>query len=162
MKQRIYPFIFFYFLTIIIISCSPSDQNDSQSQTASEDSSQTPTSEIAYTAPEGWLQHPPISKMRKDQYVLPGTEGKEDGELIVYHFPEMAGMIDANINRWYSQFQQPDGSDTAAKAVSKTETINNIPVTTVFATGTYLKPQNPMDIAGPNEEKTHYAMLAAI
>lgn len=162
MKQITKTFIYYCFLTTLLAGCSPSDQNGSQSQTASQESSQPPAGEIAYTAPDGWLQHPPISQMRKDQYVLPGAAGKEDAELVVYHFPEMSGLVEANLNRWYGQFQQPDGSETASKAQAKKETVNSIPVTTVFVTGTYLKPQNPMDIAGPKDEKPDYAMLAAI
>jgi hypothetical protein len=149
-----------FFLAIFLFACSNGDQNEGQA--ASQDNNQVPQGEIIYIAPQDWVQHPPTSRMRKDQYVLPGAEGKEDAELVVYHFPEMGGLVEANLNRWYGQFQQPDGSETASKAQAKKETVNNIPVTTVFVTGTYLKPKNPMDLTGPKEEKPNYAMLAAI
>lgn len=161
MKKLFFNLTSLCFLTTLFFSCSQSDQNQSQSESADAQNS-PPKGEIVYSAPEGWMQHPPMGQMRKDQYILPGVNGKEDGELVVYHFPEMGGLIEANINRWYGQLKQPDGSDTAAKAQVEKETVNRIPVTTVFVTGTYLKPQNPMDIAGPKDEKTGYALLSAI
>lgn len=162
MKKILLTLTSFSLLMVLIFSCSQSDQNQSQSQDADPQNSLPPKGDIVYVAPDGWMQHPPMGQMRKDQYMLPGVNGKEEGELVVYHFPEMGGLVEANINRWYGQFKQPDGSDTASKAQVKKETVNNIPVTTVFVTGTYLKPQNPMDIAGPKDEKAGYALLTAI
>ena len=41
--------------------------------------------ELRFTAPENWKPTPPMSTMRKAQYVLPRSEGdSEDAELVVY------------------------------------------------------------------------------
>jgi hypothetical protein len=44
--------------------------------------------------------------MRKATYRVPAAQGDtEPGELGVFHFGDQGGGIDANIDRWVSQFQ---------------------------------------------------------
>lgn len=65
---------------------------------------------FALQIPSGWTEQPSTSNMRAAQFQLPAPEGAE-AELVVYHFGASgAGSVDANIDRWLSQFQQADGS----------------------------------------------------
>jgi len=71
--------------------------------------------------PSDWTEKPTTSNMRAAEFQLPAPAGGEV-ELIVYHFGQSgAGGVDANIDRWVSQFQQPDGSK-ASRAAAKIET----------------------------------------
>ncbi len=72
------------------------------------------------TLPEGWKAVEPQSKMRAAQFDLPAADGDtEDGLLAVFYLGPQAGGIEANLDRWYAQFDRPDGK--SAKEFAKTE-----------------------------------------
>jgi len=99
---------------------------------------------LSFTAPAGWQTRPAASSMRVAEFVIPRTQGDtEDGELIVYYFGAGAGSIDANIDRWMGQIQQPDGSPTKDKARRSTRTVNGLHATLVEAEGTYVAEMRP-------------------
>ena len=82
--------------------------------------------------------------MRVAEFVIPRVEGdNEDGELIVYFFGAGAGTVDANIDRWIGQIQQPDGSSTKDAARRSTQTVNGLTITMVDASGTYVAEMRP-------------------
>lgn len=120
-----------------------------------------PSGELEYTAPDNWIPEPPSNAMRKAQFRIPGVSGSDDGDLGVFFFPGAGGSVDANLNRWYGQFKQPDGSATTDKVVSEKKEINGLPVTVVYVSGIYMKPRGGM-MGGPVDEMKNYAMRAAI
>ncbi|MGA9769836.1 MAG: hypothetical protein WBV94_12400 [Blastocatellia bacterium] len=92
--------------------------------------------DLKLQAPDGWISEPPTSSMRVAQYKLPGDGG--DASLIVFYFgPGQGGSVDANLERWIGQMQQPDGSSSRAKAKTETTTVNGMPLTLLDVTGTY-------------------------
>ena len=148
---------------LFIVACqSKQEEQQSNSQTTTAAPQALPTGEVTYTAPEGWFAHPPSSSMRKAEFRWPGAEGNEDAELAVFFFPGTGGSVQANLDRWYGQFKQADGSATAQRARTEKVDANGLPVTVTYVTGTYLKSQASMMSNGPAEEKPNYAMLAAI
>ena len=118
------------------------------------------SSEVTFTAPDGWLAEVPSNPMRKSQYRLPGPAG--DAELAVFNFPGTGGSVDANLDRWYGQFKQSDGGNTKDKVVSESKEVNGLKVTVVYVTGIYLKPRDASMMGGPVDEMANYAMRAAI
>lgn len=61
--------------------------------------------------PADWARHAPSSAMRLLQLDVPAAEGGEGGQLVVYYFgPGQGGSLEANLERWKSQFTHPDGS----------------------------------------------------
>ena len=118
--------------------------------------------ELTYTAPDGWVSEAPKSRMRLAQYRLPGQEGAGDAELAVFVFPGTGGSVNANLERWYGQFKQPDGADSGEKADVQKKKVNGLDVTIVYVTGTYLQSASPMMMGGPVNEVPESAMLAAI
>jgi hypothetical protein len=99
---------------------------------------------LTYTAPPAWRTRPAASSMRVAEFVIPRVQGDaEDGELIVYYFGTSAGTVDANIDRWVGQIQQPDGSSTKDKAQRSSQTVNGLKVTRVDAAGTYVAEMRP-------------------
>ena len=73
---------------------------------------------ISVSVPDGWVIVPP-SGMRLAEYALPGIGNEQnaaDASLTVFYFgPNQGGSVEANIERWYGQFSQPDGGSTKAR-----------------------------------------------
>lgn len=101
--------------------------------------------ELRFKMPDGWLSESPSSKMRVAQYKLPKAEGDaEDASLVVYYFgPAQGGSVDANIDRWISQMEQPNSGSSKEKAKTQTITVNGLKVTTVDVAGTYTAEMSP-------------------
>jgi hypothetical protein len=120
------------FLTVAVLTLAPLAQ------------ATPPAASLAYTAPADWRTRPASSNMRIAEFVIPRAQGDaEDGELIVYYFGTGAGTIDANIERWIGQIQQPEGSTTNDKAKRTSQTVNGLKLTLVDASGTYVAEMRP-------------------
>ena len=132
------------------------------SQSTSAQSTTNAGGELRFTAPEGWVKEQPASAMRVAQYKLPRADGdNEDGSLVVYFFgATQGGAIQANIDRWISQIQQPDASSSKDKAKTETTTINGLKVTTVDVTGTYTAEMAPG--SGTFHNDANYRLRAAV
>jgi hypothetical protein len=95
---------------------------------------------LSWSAPKEWSAQP-ARPMRAATYSLPAAKGDtEPAELAVFYFGAgQGGAVDANVKRWVSQFQKPDGKpvDPAKDAKTKQEKLNGLPVTTVEVKGTY-------------------------
>lgn len=103
----------------------------------------------------------PDRPMRAGTFHLPAAKGdKEPAELAIFYFGEgQGGAVDANIQRWIGQFEQPDGSDSAKKAKTSKQKVGGLDVTTVELTGTY---QSGGMMMGPKVAKPGYRLLGAI
>ena len=98
---------------------------------------------LTFTTPEGWRQAPGSSSMRVAEFTLPRAAGDaEDAQLVVYYFGGQGGSVDANIQRWVAQMQQPDGKPAVA-ARRETRTVNGLTVTLVDVSGTYVAEMAP-------------------
>ena len=144
-------------MVLIVVGCT-----DQKSNTENVGDNKLVPGEISYSVPAEWKSEKPKSQMRKAQYKIPGVEGAADGEMTVYVFPGTGGSVQANIDRWIGQFKQTDGSDSKAKTKVINLTVNNMPVTKMYVTGTFLKSSSQMMMGGPKEALTNFAMLAAI
>ena len=160
MRKTSYILLVYALLAVSISGCSRK-QNSAQQQPSP--GQQLPSGNVLYTAPTGWVEEEPSSQMRSAQFRWPGAEGEEDAVLAVFFFPGTGGSVEANLSRWYRQFKQPDGKLTHELAQTKKATIDDIPVTVAYVTGTFLQSQaNMMMGSGAEEELPDYAMLAAI
>jgi hypothetical protein len=100
--------------------------------------------ELLYTKPGAWTAAATASSMRVAQFVVPRAKGDAaDAELIVYYFGGSGGSVDANIDRWIGQMQQPDGGKSSEVAKRSTRTVNGLPVTLVDVSGTYVAEMTP-------------------
>jgi len=116
---------------------------------------------LAFTAPAAWTSRPPASTMRVAEFVVPRAAGdSEDAEAIVYFFGGSGGTVDANIDRWIGQMQQPDGSASKDKARREVLTINGLKVTTVDLAGTYVAEVRPG--ATERHNKPDFRLRAAV
>ena len=161
MKSPCHGFLAILALPLMLAGCQSKEKQESHAQTAAAVPA-PPAGEVTDTAPSGWVAQQPSSQMRKAEFRWPGVEGKEDAEMAVFFFPGTGGSVQANLDRWYGQFKQPDGSATHDRAHNQKVNVNGLPVTVTHVTGIYLKPQSPMMMGGAVDEKPDYAMLAAI
>lgn len=100
--------------------------------------------------------------MRVAQFALPKAAGDaEDASLVIFYFgPGQGGSVQANLDRWMGQMQQPDGSPSRAKAKTETMRANGLNVTLLDVSGTYTAEMTPG--AGDRQNKPNYRMRAAV
>jgi len=117
---------------------------------------------LTWTAPPAWHARPAASTMRVAEFVVPKAPGDaDDAELIVYYFGAGGGgSAEANVDRWISQMQQPDGSASKTHAQRAERTINGLKVTTVDVSGTYTAEMRPG--ASEHFNKPGYRLCAAM
>ncbi len=116
---------------------------------------------LSATLPTGWKSVPPASSMRLAQMELPAASGdSEPGELTVFYLGSDAGGIEANIDRWCAQFNQPDGRRTQEIAKREEMMVGNLKATIVEFTGTMAASTMPGMPQKGNKE--NWANLSAI
>jgi len=105
----------------------------------------TPTlAGITYAPPTTWKVVPTSSTMRVAQFALPRAAGDaQDAELVIYYFGGSGGTVDANLQRWLGQMQQPDGRPSSAVAKNSKRTLNGLAATIVDVSGTYVAELTP-------------------
>jgi hypothetical protein len=108
-------------------------------QSSAAQSSAAQSGNLQFKPPAGWNAEQPSGSMRYAQYKLPRAEGDAaDAALVVYYFGQgQGGSVEANLDRWIGQMQQPDGSSSKSKAKTENLTVNKMPVTMLDLTGTY-------------------------
>ena len=109
---------------------------------------------LTFATPDGWRQSAGGSSMRVAEFTLPRADGDaEDAQLIVYYFGGQGGSVDANIERWVGQMQQPDGRPSTAAARKQTRTVNGLTVTLIDVDGTYVAEMSPGAAARHNKPR---------
>jgi hypothetical protein len=93
---------------------------------------------LTFSKPAGWVDRAAASSMRVAEFVVPKAAGDtEDGELIVYYFGGTGGTVEANLQRWASQFQ------STSEPVRTTATVNGLPLTSLDVSGIYVAEIRP-------------------
>jgi len=156
------PFLTALIMTFIVLGCSQDETPErAESPALMQASSHNAVASLAWSVPESW-QVEPERPMRVATYKTPPAEGDNDnGEVAIFYFgPGEGGSVSANIDRWYGQFDQPDGRPTRDVAIQESKEINGIPVTIVRTTGTYNAAAGPM---APREDiRPGYKLIGAI
>jgi hypothetical protein len=115
---------------------------------------------ISLEAPTGWKRVQPKSNMIETEFSIPAAEGDAaPGRMTVMG---AGGSVQANIDRWYGQFTQPDGSATKDKASTKKLNVSGSAVTLVDVSGTYKDMPGGPFAGGQAVDRPNYRMLAAI
>jgi hypothetical protein len=90
-------------------------------------------SEFTFTRPSGWEWVETSSSMRKAQLKVSDAKSKGNAEVVFFFFgPGGGGGAKANVDRWFSQFQ-----DAKNKKTDETKA-NGTKITYVQTEGTYL------------------------
>lgn len=111
-------------------------------------------------APADWKRVQPKSGIVETEFAVPSAGADEQpGRMTVMG---AGGTVQANVERWYGQFAQPDGSATKDKATTKTLKLAGCTVTFVDVGGTYKDMPGGPFAGGKSVDRTDYRMLAAI
>ena len=109
--------------------------------------------------PSGWKQEVPANNMRVAQFHVPGASGQEAGQSVVFYFGRaQGGSVEANIQRWESNFSGAKGKPVKA-VVRKSKIGAAMPVTWAEMNGSYARGVG-MGVAG--EVKPDQTLLVAI
>ena len=93
-------------------------------------------SEFTFTRPAKWEWVETASPMRKAQLKVNDADKKSSADVVFFHFgPSNGGGVQANVDRWFGQFQEPREKIGAKSEETK---IGKHNVTFVRAEGTYL------------------------
>lgn len=108
-------------------------------------------------APAAWKKKEPANRIIAFEFAAPAAEGdKTDGRMTIM---AAGGSVEQNIERWYGQFSQADGTATADKAKVEKKTIADQPVHIVDISGVFKDQAGPFAPAVMRED---YRMLGAI
>jgi len=111
---------------------------------------------LTFKRPASWEWVKTTSMMRKAQLKVNATGQKDSAEVVFFHFgPGDGGGVQANVDRWYGQFE---GTREKTGAKSEVTAIGKHKVTLVQAHGTYLSGMP----GGPRTPQLDYALRGAI
>jgi hypothetical protein len=114
---------------------------------------------LSLEAPASWKRVQPKSGIVETEFAIPSAGDLPPGRMTVMG---AGGSVQANVDRWYGQFSQPDGSATKDKATTKTLKLAGCSVTLVDVSGTYKDMPGGPFAGGKTVERPDYRMLAAI
>ena len=113
------------------------------------------TGTLTFTKSAAWKDRAPASSMRVAEFVVPKAPGdSEEGEVIVYYFGGGGGSVEANLQRWTSQFQ------STKDPVRTTATVNGLKLTSLDVSGTYVADMRPG--ASEHYNKPGFRMRATV
>jgi hypothetical protein len=115
--------------------------------------------EVSFKVPASWKSETPKSSMRKGQFKIAAAEGDTDpAELLVFQFPNGAGTVEANVDRWEKMFADDEGKQPKSKSAKVKGT--NLDATRVEVAGRYIASVVPGSPERYN--KPGYHLLGAI
>ena len=113
--------------------------------------------DITLVVPESWKQEETRGPFRVAQFQIPPVEGDEEpAELVVSFFEGSVGGVEANIQRWFGQFESKGRKASASEGASKQ---GNYAIADI--SGTYNKPVGP-PIRRQTQPMPGARMLAAL
>ena len=116
---------------------------------------------LRYDPPDDWTEQVTESPMRVTAFRLPRVPGDaEDAELVVFYFGGSGGSVEANLQRWIGQMEQPDGRSSFEVTSTRGFDANGLMVTVLDVPGTYVAAVNPGSATRLN--KPNFRLLAAI
>lgn len=117
---------------------------------------------VVLTAPKEWKKSDKRSQMIQFEFSAP-AEAKEDEPSVRITVMRAGGSIDANIDRWYGQFTQPDGKSTKEQSKVEKFEAEGQTVHWVDIPGTFKETMGGGPFSGGKTvEREDYRMLGAI
>lgn len=114
---------------------------------------------VQWTAPAGWTAEASRPMRAATYTVAPAAGDRDPAECGIYFFGAgQGGSVDANLDRWRSQFTDPNGRTTPAK-IDKGQ-VHGLRVTRIDTSGNYSGMGGPM--AAKTTAVPGYRLLGAI
>ena len=115
-----------------------------------------PRLDYVIEVPPGWTAEAPANSFRLAQFVVDGPQGRVN--CILFYFGQgQGGSVQANIERWQSQFSSPAGAPV--KPVVEHVRVAELPVTLVELAGSYAR---GVGMGPQGEQNADQIMRAAI
>lgn len=176
MTSRLFGPLLASLLAMVLVACSPEQTAETDALTdpvaptelprpAAEqvpfETSQGAVAGLSWSVPAVWAEQSQ-RPMRVATYSTETAEGDPGpGEVAVFYFgPGEGGTVEANVNRWFQQFDQEDGRPTSEVAERETMDVDDVRVTLVRASGTYNAAAGPM--APRADLRPGYRLIGAI
>ena len=116
---------------------------------------------LSLEVPADWQTQKPASSMRLGEIIVPAKDKDAEALTIVaYHFPRQGGSVDANVKRWFAQFEYPHGKSPESLEKREDIRVGEVTITLVETTGTY-RDRGPM-MRGQAVAKPDSMLLGAI
>lgn len=116
---------------------------------------------LLYDTPDAWIERTPDSPERVTEFRLPRVPGDvEDAELIVFFFGGRGANVEAHLQRWIEQMEQPDGRSSFEVVSTTGFDANGLAVTVLDVPGTYAAAVSPGSATRLN--KPNFRLLAAV
>lgn len=109
---------------------------------------------LTVKAPAAWKTKQPVVRIIEKEFTIPSSDG--DGRCTIM---QASGSVQANVDRWIAQVEQPDGSSSKEKAKTSTKKVGDMEVNVFDLSGTYLDSRGP---GTPTAKKEKYRVLAGI
>ena len=114
---------------------------------------------LKWTAPAGWKSEGALPMRAATYTIAPSAGDKANAECAVYFFGAgQGGSVEANLDRWKSQFQASGGKPAVAQIA--TRTTRGLTMTTIDTSGDYSGMGGPM--AAGQRRVPGYRLLGAI
>lgn len=108
--------------------------------------------------PDTWVQQQPENTMRLAQFQIRGALGQEPANVVAFYFGKGGGgSVEANIQRWESQFTAPDGKPV--KAAQRKAKAGKMPVIWAELNGSYAR---GVGMGQESAAKPNQTLLAAV
>ncbi|MEO8268415.1 MAG: hypothetical protein ABI557_01770 [Aureliella sp.] len=148
------------FLTLIGLTCFYSTAVPGRAQDVT--TIELADGSVEMTAPADWKKIEPKSKIVQYEFFAP-ADAKEGDEKARITIMAAGGSVDANIERWYGQFEQPDGKSTKDKATSEKFDVDGLTVYWVDIPGSFKDSMGGGPFSGGKTVlRKDYRMLGAI
>lgn len=138
-------------------SLALAEEKEKKEETAGGTPFEVADGKLAFTAPKGWEKKEPRSRIIEVEFAIPAV--KEDKEAGRFTVMGAGGDVQANIDRWFGQFE---GSDDKEKGKVEKMTVAGNEVHYVDLAGTYKDSPSGPFAKGKTILREDYRMLAAI
>lgn len=145
-------------LIAVVMLREPASGSQPQANNQAEQKSETVAfSGYKLDVPGAWQKEKPRNNIVDFEFSIKPAAGDDAGGR--FTLMDASGSVEANLERWYGQFTQPDGSKTADKAKLEELELAGLKVHVVDMSGTFKDQAGPF---APATIRENYRMLAAI
>ncbi len=147
-------------MTVFILACLSASAAPGHAQEATK--IDLAEGKVEMTVPADWKKVEPQSSIVQFEFTAP-ADAKEGDEKARITMMAASGSIDANIERWYGQFEQPDGKSTKEKATIEKFDVDGLTVHWVEIPGSFKDSMGRGPFSGGKTVlRKDYRMLGAI
>ncbi len=113
--------------------------------------------------PKEWKQEQPKSRIVQYEFSAPADAKEDDAQTARITIMGAGGGVEANLDRWYGQFEQPGGGSTKEKAKLEVFEAGGHKIHFVDVTGSFKDTMGAGPFSGkPAVLRENYRMLGAI